>query len=299
MTEPRDRTRMEISYILQLEDVLQSLQRINSRRRILGQSARELGALDLVMELLEKLDWLQLAETEQAARDQFADLIERMERVSQSTPHATLGQMADDLRDIAADLKAILRDEASRRSVFVVPYEKDEFTERLLRDPRVYFNVDPAHPWPAPDHGLQDLQEAVECYATGHPAAAIVFSLRATEAFLRQFHFCVVGSPPKKTATWAYVMSKLPEISPDACDRCIREQMDLLRERRNGTMHAGMRDPGEWDFGAAKQTFARCRDAISAMWHCPLARANPSSTSPSSDGAVSTVPQEAAKGSVP
>jgi len=163
--------------LIMLGELLHTLEQASARRRILATSPLKPGVLDQVRDVLRALEQLELDRSDQAAADRLSPLIKRMEEAVKNKPRAQLGPMASELRESVSDLYQVVRDEAIERSLFVVPYDPLGYTEKLLTDPRVLFRVNPAHPVTPPQHAIEDLQEAAECYAIGRPAAAIVFSL--------------------------------------------------------------------------------------------------------------------------
>lgn len=256
-------TRFQAWDLMQVGQTLQYLQRVTARKRIGPSSGDPAGVLDQIRELLELLEQLELTESDQAARDWLDPLIHDLEDLLLENPLAQLGEAASLLREIAADLTVLVRDEASRRSIFVVPYDRYGYAEKLLNDPVAHFRVDPSHFSPPPQHALDDLEEATACYAIGRPAAAILFSLRATEAFVRQFYCEVVGARPERATLGPLISTiKLPVVG---CET-IANKLGPVKKRRDGAMHAGHRKPDEWDDRAARWVMAQCGTAIRAMW---------------------------------
>lgn len=225
------------------------------------------GVLDQIGYLLELLEQLELTESDQHARDWLGSTIKGLKDQLKEDPHTLLGKdVADGLREAIADLVDLVRLEANQRSIFVVPYDRDGYAEKLLNDPAAAFCVDTAHSSPPPQHALNDLEEAAECYAIGRPAAAIVFSLRAMEAFLRQFYHEVVGDPPQEDDGWGTLM-RIIQLPVVACDNhSISSLLGELKKRRNKAMHAGHREKGKWDDKAARRVMEQCGKAIKAMW---------------------------------
>lgn len=251
--------------LISVGTVLAGLERVTARNRILSTDPIQPGVLVQVRDLIDAIQQLELARSDQTARDRLDPLVKRMEESTKDDPRARLGPLAAELREIAGDLHTVIRDEALERSAFVVPYDSQGYAEALVRDPRVLFRVNPAHPSAPPQHALQDLQEAAECYAIGRPAAAIVFSLRATEAFLRQFYCEVIRAQPDGQATWGTLLRtiQLPVVE---CSHSVPSELGTLQKRRNNAMHAGVRDPAEWNDQAAREVMEQCGRAIKVMW---------------------------------
>lgn len=228
----------------------------------------ESGADDIcecIRELQDVLDDLQLEKSAECAEDWSSILLEDLETRLETNPEAEISGWTDDLRDIARDLMSTIRDEANRRSVFVVPEDKFIDVERLIDNPLEVLCSKVSPGFPIPSHAQEDLQEAVECYAIGRPAATIVFSLRATEALLREFHSQITQSVIGDKPGWAR-LTKVLVSSDIAVKRAVEHRLEQLRQRRNDAMHAGPRDSKRWNDRAARKVMRDFGKVLGAMW---------------------------------
>lgn len=245
----------------------------SSPGRMLGQSTDEgPGVLDDVQSVLEFLEDLDFVDAHTWAQENISSFQERFARVLKTDPAVRLGDDdAKELRNAARDLMEKLREESNKRTVFVVPYDKENYAEQLLRDPRPAFGVKPEQAW-LPADAVVDMQEAATCYGVGRYAATILFAVRATESCLRGFFGQVVFLEAPEVR-WGGLTAtvKLPESKSEAArlaQNRLKSVLGDLRVRRNAAMHAGKREAMEWDAKAARDIISKCSEAIGFMDEC-------------------------------
>lgn len=252
---------------MQVAQTLQYLKRVTARTRIGPSVSDPAGIPDQVRILSELLLELELGNAAREAAEKLEHLASEMSEILEEKPRANLGEMAGPLRQAAEDVLIRVRDDAGQRTVFIVPLDGEDYAETALRDSAGHFGVDLAHPSQAPQHALDDFEEAVICYAVGRPAAAILFSLRGTEALLRQFYTEVIGVAPDRDTMGRMVNTlKLPVVGCTNSDPCVTEPLGPLTKRRNDAMHAGQRKAEEWNDDAARGVMSSCRNSIEIMW---------------------------------
>ena len=224
MTEPSGEIVLSLSDIMLIGENLHYLQNL----AVTNSPEEALERIDL---LLQSLAQLQLAESDQTARDWFFPIQRAFDDQLGKDPITKLENIIEEIRDTAADLVEIVREEASQRSAFVVPFDQERYAEGLLSDTEAFFKVDLGQYSASLNHAIHDLEEATRCYAIGRPAAAIVFSLRGTEAFIRQFYYEVTGQEPSKGATWGRLMNviNLPVL---ACDNSVPSELGMLLKQQ-------------------------------------------------------------------
>lgn len=250
-------TRYRVWDIARLGELLGLLQHTNAE-----DSAREV--YEWIQELKAWLDDFQLVESSEMAENWFNMLLEDLEDQLDKNPEAPILDWAKVIREDSANLVAVVRDEANARSVFIVPRDDEGYTEHLLDDPLETLCSEAPPSFRLPEHAVDDFFEAAQCYAIGQPAGAIVFSLRATEALLREFYHEVTGEKPAKRATWGMLthVLKLPVLS---CDNVLKSRLGELQKQRNRAMHAGVRLSHEWDHRAARRILRTCGKTIVEM----------------------------------
>lgn len=228
-------------------------------------TSRADAACECIRELKEALENLRLVDSAKHAEQLYDPLVKKLEEQIRVNPDTQLMDQADELQASTAYLAdKVLQNEANGRSVFVVPRDKFE-VEDLLIDPIAVLCSNTTPSFPIPPHAVEDFKEAAECYAIGRSAAAIVFSLRATEAVLRDFYGKVTQAQADEQATWGSLarILGLPVLS---CDQAVKSHLGALRKRRNDAMHAGARQSHEWDSDAAQEVMHQCGKVIGAMW---------------------------------
>jgi hypothetical protein len=221
----------------------------------------QFSVVDRIRSVVELLARLELPDAEAMARSRLEPLAARLKSLANDHPSSTVGkENVTMLRVAATDLWRAVANEARRRTVFVVPFERDEFTESLLQDVRWAFGVSPDHPWGNVAEAVSDLEEAADCYAIGRYGAAIMFATRAVEAFFWEFWMQTFGRTPKKRLGWEQALDVLraPTLN---CPEGVLAAVEPVRRMRNKAMHGRVVGSPQ----RAKQVFEECRQAIEAM----------------------------------
>lgn len=257
-------SRFPMVELIQIGELLAWLQGATSEATLAPSDADPLGVLGRLDHLIDLLSRVQVRDSEQMVRD-FRSRVAGVTDGEMSPRDGEIGEsVATLVREVGADLRRLVAEEALTRSVFVVPLDRDDFAERFLDRTEQFFDLRPDHPWPDVRDAIEDMEEAAECYAIGRYGGAIMFSLRATEALARHFYEAMVGDVPKKDATLGHLLSilKLPVVN---CGSAVPSTLGVVKKRRNGAMHAGPRAPGDWNAGAARVVITQCARAIEAM----------------------------------
>jgi hypothetical protein len=255
--------------------LLWDLMRVGELLRILQQITNEDradGVCEYIIELRDSLNDLQLEKSAECAEDWLSIILEDLETRLKVNPKVDVSGWTDDLKDIAKDLMSIIRNEANARSVFVVPKDKYINVERLIDDPLKVLCSDVAPEFDVPLYAQEDLKEAAECYAIGRFGATIIFSLRATEALLRDYYCKVTKGKLPETPFWNNLARDLGS-SEFSCEHAVLHRLNLLRERRNEAMHAGPRIVKEWDDRAARKVMRDFGKLLAAMYRDYASRA--------------------------
>lgn len=109
--------------------------------RILGQSTDAApGVLDDIESVLDSLEALELVDVHAWARTNIAPFQERFSRMLEMEPGACLrDEDAKELCGTARELSKRVREESRLRTVFLLPYDKENYGEELHREPRSAF----------------------------------------------------------------------------------------------------------------------------------------------------------------
>lgn len=254
---------LRVLHLIEVGEIIATLRAVSPASRLGIAGDGEPGVLNDLEDLNDLLDQLELADTAQEARRNLGPIIARLRKALSLNREAGLSEDdAQAVRAAATAVWTVAGDEGLRRTAFVVPYDKEGFAERLKQNPGREFGVDDRWSW-LPDDARDDMKEVADCYAIGRYAAAIVFSVRAVESCLRQFYQEIVRDPPGNVP-WSRMHNvlKLPVLTPD---QEVLSALGVVKKRRDGAMHPGLRKAQDWDAGAARTVIDHCARAIRAM----------------------------------
>ena len=212
------------------------------------------GSLELVWDFLHEAV---LENTARRINGRIEEILSRLE----DWEEPVLGDLASSIRTLAHDLWESIEDEASNRPIFFPIPAREIEVARLLANPTEWFLRRFGTVFEQPPPGVvEDFEEAARAFAAGFSASAIMFSLRALEGILREYYRGKTGSKPG-SKTWGQMVQDLRKQIPDS----LFQRLDSLRTLRNAAMHAGPRDPAEWDDENASRVLLTCREIIEAI----------------------------------